>query len=118
MEYSNETVTLTAKHFEDLVREGRWTLDALIENSKGVYIDEDASGTKTGADMYGFTQATYFDTDAFYFGSGLSFFKADDFEVHSLHLLYLKKISSSLKLIQSITDVYHYSFFTCRSEFF
>ena len=63
--------------FEDLVREGRWTLDALIENSKGVYIDEDASGTKTGGDMYGFTQATYFDTDAFYFGSGLSFFKAD-----------------------------------------
>ena len=63
--------------FEDLVREGRWTLDALIENSKGVYIDEDASGTKTGCDMYGFTQATYFDTDAFYFGSGLSFFKAD-----------------------------------------
>ncbi len=63
--------------FEDLVREGRWTLDALIENSKGVYIDEDASGSKTGGDMYGFTQASYLDSDAFYFGSGLSFFRAD-----------------------------------------
>lgn len=63
--------------FEDLVREGKWTLDALIEYSKGVYIDEDASGTKTGGDMYGFTQSTYLDNDAFYFGSGLTFFKAD-----------------------------------------
>lgn len=59
------------------VLEGTWTLDALIELSKGVYIDEDASGSKTGGDMYGFTQASYLDSDAFYSGSGLTFFTAD-----------------------------------------
>jgi hypothetical protein len=59
------------------VEEGKWTLDTLIELSKVAYVDFDGSGNKSDADLYGFTQAQYLDSDAFYSGSGLKFFKID-----------------------------------------
>lgn len=69
------------------VEEGKWTLDTLIELSKVAYVDFDGSGNKSDADLYGFTQAQYLDSDAFYSGSGLQFFKidptGDNFVLHS-----------------------------------
>ena len=65
------------KNIVSRVIEGTWTLDALMELSQGVYIDEDASGSKTAGDMYGFTQSSYLYNDAFYSGSDLKFYQAD-----------------------------------------
>ncbi len=65
------------KDIASMVMDGTWTLDALIELSQGIYVDQDNSGSKTATDDYGFTQATYLDSDAFYSGSGLKFFETD-----------------------------------------
>lgn len=65
------------KDIASMVMEGKWTLDALIELSKSIYVDQDGSGSKSDADDYGFTQAQYLDSDAFYSGAGLKFFKID-----------------------------------------
>lgn len=94
--------------FEDLVREGKWTLDALIESAKGVYIDKDASGSKTGGDMYGFTQSTYLDNDAFYFGSGLTFFKADPTNDTYVHASFTDMASAKADaLAQKLYDFFN-----------
>ncbi len=54
----------------DLVREGTWTLDKMMEMSSGIYQDLNGDGTKDVGDTYGFaTHSTY--TDPIYFGVGL-----------------------------------------------
>ncbi len=54
----------------ELVDNKKWTLDKLIEISKGIYQDTDQDGSVSIGDTYGFT-STYFHLDAFYSGSGL-----------------------------------------------
>ena len=52
-----------------LVREGKWTQEALITLSKGVWEDEDNSGTATSGDTVGFS--TYYTILCnFYYGAG------------------------------------------------
>lgn len=68
--------SLGFKDLTDKVREGTWTLDALIEMSKGLYIDNDNSGTPSPADSFGFC-AKYLNLDAFYTGSALKFLEPD-----------------------------------------
>jgi len=53
-----------------------WTLDKLIEMSNNLYRDNDASGTPTEGDSYGFC-STYFHLDAFYTGSGMKLVDCD-----------------------------------------
>ena len=54
----------------DLVREGTWTFDKMLEMSTGIYQDVNGDGTKDVGDIYGLgTHSTY--VDPFYFGVGL-----------------------------------------------
>lgn len=84
------------------VEEGKWTLDTLIELSKVAFVDFDGSGNKSDADLYGFTQAQYLDSDAFYSGSGLQFFKidptGDNFVLHSDDMTSPKAVELNKKL--------------------
>ena len=84
------------------VEEGKWTLDTLIELSKVAYVDFDGSGNKSDADLYGFTQAQYLNSDAFYSGSGLKFFKidptGDNFVLHSDDMTSQKAVELNKKL--------------------
>lgn len=84
------------------VEEGKWTLDTLIELSKVAYVDFDGSGNKSDADLYGFTQAQYLNSDAFYSGSGLQFFKidptGDNFVFHSDDMTSQKAVELNKKL--------------------
>ncbi len=63
------------KDIAPMVSDGTWTLDALIELSNGLYVDQDGSGNKTSVDNYGFCCASYLNSDSFYSGSGLKFFE-------------------------------------------
>ena len=53
-----------------LVDEKKWTIDALINLSKGLYVDLDQDGKQSDNDQYGFC-STYFHLDAFYTGSDM-----------------------------------------------
>ena len=54
----------------ELVLDGKWTLDKLIELSSGMYMDLDGDGKKSVEDRYGFTTHSVW-SDAFFFASGL-----------------------------------------------
>ena len=63
---------MKADDMYDLVYNGKWTLDKMIELCQDVYSDENANGTADYADKYGFeTIDLHF--DAFYIGSELEF---------------------------------------------
>ncbi len=64
------------KELTNNVKDGIWTLDALIEMSKGLYSDNDRSETPSPADSFGFC-AGYTNLDAFYTGSALRFLEPD-----------------------------------------
>ncbi len=44
----------TSEQFYDLVLDGEWTIDKLIEIGSSIYVDEDGSQTKTEGDIYGY----------------------------------------------------------------
>ena len=46
--------------FYQLVRDGKWTHDKMLEVTKGVYQDLDGDGVKSSGDMYGFTAGKYY----------------------------------------------------------
>lgn len=56
--YCNTTLAgdwnYTAQDFYDLVEEGTWTIDKLIEITRGMYVDTNGSGTADISDTYGF----------------------------------------------------------------
>lgn len=54
----------------ELVLDGKWTLDKLIEMSTGIYSDVNGDGKKDIEDKFGFYGSQVF-MDGFYFGSGL-----------------------------------------------
>ena len=54
----------------ELVDNMQWTIDALINMSKDLYIDLDQDGAHSDYDQYGFC-STYFHLDAFYTGSDM-----------------------------------------------
>jgi hypothetical protein len=54
----------------ELVDNKTWTIDALINLTKDLYIDLDQDGASSDGDQYGFC-STYFHLDAFYTGSDM-----------------------------------------------
>ncbi len=75
----NLTTTQTATDWlYELVYNGKWTVDTLIELASGCYIDSMGDG-KTVDDTYGITSINY-KMAALYGGSGLRMIKADDAE--------------------------------------
>ncbi len=54
----------------ELVDSKKWTIDALVNLSKDLYIDLDQDGATSEGDQYGFC-STYFHLDAFYTGSNM-----------------------------------------------
>lgn len=60
----------------DDVFAGTWTIDRLIEASKGVYTDLNANNRRDLDDFYGFTISNY-QNDSFYTGSNLKYVETD-----------------------------------------
>ena len=54
----------------ELVKAGKWTNERMVEMSKDIYQDLNASGAKDKGDVFGFT-TKYWHIDAIYFGSGM-----------------------------------------------
>lgn len=61
----------------DLVDNKSWTIDALIEMTKDIYVDDDGSQKPSEGDYYGFC-SIYYHLDAFYTGSGLRLVERDE----------------------------------------
>ncbi len=57
----------------DLVKEGKWTIDAMKEMSEAVSNDVDGNGVYDADDIYSYM--SYEETDSFFYGSGLQWVK-------------------------------------------
>lgn len=73
----------------DLVREGEWTLDKLMEITSDIYIDVNGDGVRNESDCYGFTMGKAgidgCKGAALIYGAGLSYMKInDDFSIKNL----------------------------------
>lgn len=72
--YFNKTMAqnydIEIESLYQMVRDGSWTLDKLIELSEGIYVDLNGDGRKTVEDQYGYTTHSVW-SDAFFFASGL-----------------------------------------------
>ena len=97
----------------DLVREGKWTYDAMFELANGVWRDTDSTnGTRTADDTYGLsTYSTLFCN--FYAGAGYTLVNSDEAGV------YLSEdytdVDSIEKLLKDVTDFFDGGF-CLRSE--
>ncbi len=58
-----------------MVYDGKWTLDALIELTSGVYMDLDGDNYKSNGDRFGFIGRSYV-LDAFYIGSNMRYLES------------------------------------------
>ncbi len=90
------------KSIYDLVRDGEWTLDKLLEYSNlFTYQDTDASGTITHLDQFPIATTVDFIT-GLYYGTNSRIIAKD-----ASDLPYLQKLSdSSIKLIDKIAEIY------------
>lgn len=60
-------------HFEnlyDVVYDGKWTLDYLMDLCRDIYVDLNGDGQRDGEDYYGFTSTLLSPTDAYLWSSG------------------------------------------------
>lgn len=100
-----ETYTDITEDFYELVRDGEWTLDKIIEFSENKYEDLNANGSGANYsnsdldDAYGFC-TIYYGADAFYTGSGLQLLTHDQNNMPALSEDYssMKAIDLSDKL--------------------
>ena len=97
----DEHSDMTVNDIYKIVKEGKWTLDKLIELCDGVYRDENANNTIDYEDKFGFeTIDLHF--DAFYIGSDLKFLeKKDD---GSLKLSDDVASTKTITLLEKVTD--------------
>ncbi len=97
----DEHSDMTVNDIYNIVKEGKWTLDKLIELCDGVYRDENANNTIDYEDKFGFeTIDLHF--DAFYIGSDLKFLeKKDD---GSLKLSDDVASTKTITLLEKVTD--------------
>ena len=70
--YFNKTLVQNydIENLYDLVREGKWTLDKMIEICSALYADLNGDGKKDPADQFGYTTHSTW-SDTFFFASGL-----------------------------------------------
>lgn len=70
--YFNKTLAQNydVENLYDLVREGKWTLDKMIEISNDLYSDLNGDGKKDPADQFGYTTHSTW-SDTFFFAGGL-----------------------------------------------
>lgn len=70
--YFNKTLAQNydVENLYDLVREGKWTLDKMIEISSDLYSDLNGDGKKDPADQFGYTTHSTW-SDTFFFAGGL-----------------------------------------------
>lgn len=83
----------------NLVYEGKWTIDKLIELTSNVYVDKDGDGEKSEGDSYGFCTVSYH-VDAFYTGSNMRYVDQDDTD-----LLVISKDYGSRKTVQLVSKL-------------
>lgn len=93
-----------------LVLEGKWTLDKMIEFTGETYRDLNGNGTKDADDFFGLTLCSYHN-DAFYTGSGLKLLEKDpDTMVKVSDDFYGEKVVSLLEKLgeyEQTKDVYN-----------
>ena len=92
------------KDLYDLVREGKWTYDAMFKLTEGVWQNSDSTAGRTVGDTYGLSTTTNLICN-FYAGSGYKIIESDE------EGLYLSEdytnIDSIEKLLKAVVDPLH-----------
>lgn len=83
----------------NLVYEGKWTIDELINLTSGVYNDRDGNNEKSEGDYYGFCTVSYH-VDAFYTGSNMRYVDQDN-----TNLLVISPDYGSRKTVQLVNKL-------------
>ena len=81
------------------VRDGKWTIDKLIEVTSGVYRDLDNDNTTSTRDRYGFV-ALHYVCDSFYAGSNMQYIEESD-----TNMLQISPDYTSKKMVELINKL-------------
>jgi len=97
----------------DLVRDGTWTFDKLMELTAPVYSDINGDGVKDGGDLYGFMLHTIY-TDTLYFAAGLRTTEEGDDGLPMISEDY--KGEKTQALLEKLIDMFaHESWYLCTN---
>ena len=101
------------------VREGKWTIDKLLEVTSGVYRDLDNDNTTSTKDRYGFV-ALHYVCDSFYAGSNMQYIEESDTDMLKISPDYtskkMVKLINKLSAWGSTEDVWLTTQAYCTSE--
>ena len=88
----------------DLVREGKWTYDAMFTMADGIYQDTDGTKTKTANDTYGLSTSSTMICN-FYVGAGYTLVESDEAGIYlSEDYTNVDAIEKLLKDVVAFTD--------------
>lgn len=73
-----KTHGMTEQDMYDLVLDGEWTIDKMIEMCKGIYSDENGNTKPDDQDIYGFSHWNYWQVNFMAHSSGLKFTERDE----------------------------------------
>ncbi len=90
----------------DMVYDGKWTLDALIELTSGVYQDVDNNNTKSKGDRYGLVGQSYV-LDAFYIGSNMKYIDSNKETGKSLTISKDFASAKTVKLVRKLGQMFN-----------
>ncbi len=88
----------------DVVLEGNWTLDYLMQIAEEVYEDTNANGTKDFEDRLGYGINNYNNIDAFLFGGGRRCTTRDENDVPVISLLTEQNSDAMAKVVKLYND--------------
>ena len=101
------------------VRDGKWTIDKLLEVTSGVYRDLDNDNTTSTKDRYGFV-ALHYVCDSFYAGSNMQYIEESDTDMLKISPDYtskkMVKLINKLSAWGSTEDVWLTTQAYCTSE--
>ncbi len=89
-----------------MVYDGEWTLDALIELTSGVYLDLDGNNTKSKGDRYGLIGRSYV-LDAFYIGSNMKYIDSNQEAGKSLTVSKDFSSAKTVKLVRKVGQMFN-----------
>ena len=100
MDLLEERKGMTAEDMYDLVLEGGWTLDKLLEFSSDMYYDENGNTVSDEGDLFGFVTNNLYQVELIAYSSGLKFTDRDDDGYPVLALNNERTISLADKLLK------------------
>ena len=87
----------------DLVREGKWTVDKMLDIIKGTYVDLNGDGAKDTGDSYGFV-LNHVWSDGFFWGSGMRTLEQQNGKIVVSPLFSSEKVPA---LIEKLAQAFH-----------